>query len=121
MSSQRRGGLIQVQVNGELYDAKGNFTFNLGRPKREAVIGSDGVHGYKETAQVPFIEGEFTDRGTMDIAVLVTMKDATVTLQLANGKVIVLRDAWYAAEGTGNTDEGNIGVRFEGKSGEEIR
>lgn len=119
--SQRRGGLIQVQVNGELYDAKGNFTFNLGRPKREAIVGSDAVHGYKEVPQVAFIEGEFTDRGTMDLEKLLLMKDATVTLQLANGKVIVLRDAWYASEGTGNTEEGNVGFRFEGKSGEEIR
>jgi len=119
--SQRRGGLIQLQVGGELYDAKGNFTFNLGRPVREAIVGSDVVHGYKETPQVAFVEGEITDRGTLDLAKVVTMVDATVTLELANGKVIVIRDAWFAGEGTGNTDEGNVAVRFEGRSGEEIR
>jgi hypothetical protein len=121
MSGQRKGGIIQFQVNGELYDAKGNFTYNLGRPVREAIIGADSVHGYKETPQVAFIEGEITDRGTLDLEKLVKMVDATVTAELANGKVIVLRDAWFAGEGTGNTDEGNIAVRFEGKSGEEIR
>jgi hypothetical protein len=119
--SQRRGGIIQLQVNGELHDAKGNFTYNLGRPKREGIVGSDGVHGYKETPQVAFIEGEITDRGNLDLAKLVTMFGATVTLELANGKVIVLRDAWFASEGTGNTEEGNIAVRFEGANGEEIR
>jgi hypothetical protein len=51
---------------------------------------------------------------------LVSMKDATVTLTLANDKVIVLRGAFFAGEGTGNTDEGNIGVRFEGDGAEEI-
>jgi hypothetical protein len=121
MSGQRKGGIIQFQVNGELYDAKGNFTYNLGRPVREAIIGADGVHGYKETPQVAFIEGEITDRGTLDLEKLVTLKDATGTLELANGKVIVLRDAWYAGEGTGNTEEGNLAVRLEGKSAEEIR
>jgi hypothetical protein len=119
--SQRRGGIIQLQVNGELYDAKGNFTYNLGRPVREAIVGSDTVHGYKETPQVAFIEGEITDRGTLELDKLVTMDGATVTLELANGKVIVVHDAWYASEGTGNTEEGNIAVRFEGRSGEEIR
>jgi hypothetical protein len=118
--SQRRGGIIQVQVNGELYDAKGDFTYNLGRAKREAIVGADGIHGYKETPQVGFIEGEITDRGTLDLDKVVTLKDATVTMELANGKVIVLRDAWYASEGTGNTDEGNVGFRFEG-SAEEVR
>ena len=118
--SQRRGGTISLQINGELQDAKGGFTYNLGRPKKEAIVGADGVHGYKETPQVAFVEGEITDRGTLDLAALVNLTDATVTLELANGKVIVLRSAWYAGEGTGNTEEGNVQVRFEGKSGEEI-
>jgi hypothetical protein len=120
MANQRRGGIIQVQVNGEIHDAKGEFTYNLGQPMREAIIGADGVHGYKETPQVPFIEGEFTDRAALDLEALVNTKDATIVLALANGKVISLRDAWYASEGTGNTDEGNIEVRFEGLSAVEV-
>jgi hypothetical protein len=120
MSNNRRGGLIQVQADGVIYDAKGNYTYNLGRPQREAIMGADTVHGYKETPQVPFIEGEITDRGDLDLAKLVSMTGATVTIQLANGKVIALRDAWYAGEGTGNTEEGNIPFRFEGMSAEEI-
>jgi hypothetical protein len=118
--TQRRAGIIQFNRSGVLLDAKGSFTYNLGRPKREAVIGSDGVHGFMEKPQVAFIEGEITDRSTLDLADLVIAEGDTVTLQLANGKVIALRDAWFAGDGTGNTEEGNIGVRFEGKSGEEI-
>lgn len=116
----RRGGIIQFQVNGVLYDAKGNFTYNLGRGKREGIVGADAVHGYKETPQVAFIEGEVTDRGTLDLNALVSMTGATVTLTLANGKVVTLGDAWYAGDGTGNTEEGNIAVRFEGTNAEEI-
>lgn len=118
--NQRRGGIIQVQANGKIYDAKGNYTYNLGRPVREAIVGADRPHGYKETPQVGFIEGEITDRSDLDLDELVTLKDATVTLELANGKVIVARDAYYAGEGTGNTEEGNIAVRFNG-SVEEVR
>ena len=120
MADQRRAGLISVQVNGEVYDFKGNCTYNLGRPKREAIVGADGIHGYKEIPQVGFIEGEITDRGTLDLTALVEMTDVTVTAGLSNGKVIVLRSAWYAAEGTGNTEEANIQFRFEGAA-EEIR
>lgn len=116
----RRGGIIQIAVNGVRYDAKGDFSYNLGRPMAEAIIGADAVHGYKETPQVPFIEGEITDRGTLDLDALVTMRDASVTLYLATGKVIALRNGWYAAEGTGNTEEGNIEFRFEGMSAEEV-
>lgn len=120
MANQRVAGLIQLQTNGEVLRAKGEFTWNLGKPKREAVIGADGVHGFKETPQVAFIEGAVTDDGSIDGAVLVTLRDATVNLKLGNGKMIVLNAAWYAGEGTGNTGESEIGVRWEGQSAEEV-
>lgn len=117
----RVGGIIELKVDGEILKAKGNFTYNLGRPRREAVVGADAVHGFKETPQVPFIEGEITDSYDIDLTNLVSINGATVYLALANGKSIVLRDAWYAGEGTGNTEEGNVACRFEGMSGEEIK
>lgn len=119
--TQRTAALIQIQAGGRLYSAKGNFTWNLGLPKREAIIGADGTHGYKETAQVAFTEGEFTDMGNIDTRELVTMDDVTVSLQLGNGKTVVLPNAWYAGDGTGNTEESSIDVRFEAARGEEIR
>jgi hypothetical protein len=117
----RIGGIISLKINGDMYFAKGNFTYNLGKPKKEGVVGSDRVHGYKEVPQVPFIEGEITDRNELNLEDVVTLDDATVTLELANGKVIMLREGWYAGEGTGNTEEGNIALRIEGMSAEEVR
>lgn len=120
MAAQRVGGTINFKIDGVIYDAKGNFTYNIGRPKREAVMGTDGVHGYKETPQVSFIEGEITDRVTLNLDELCSITDSSVSLELANGKLIMLSGAWFAGDGTGNTDEGNIGVRFEAKNGEEV-
>jgi len=121
VDSVRRGGQIFVKANGALYDAKGSFTYNLGIAKREAIVGADKVHGFKEMPQVPYIEGEFTDRTSLDLKTLLSLRDATVTLELANNKTIVLRDAWFAGDGNVQTEEGNIAVRFEGLSGEEIQ
>jgi hypothetical protein len=118
--SQRRGGIIQLQINGVIYDAKGSFSYNLGREKRETIVGADRTHGFKAMPQPAFIEGEITDRVTLDLEQLVTVEDATITLGLANGKSFILRRAYFVAEGTANTEEGNIGVRFEGE-GEETR
>lgn len=120
MANQRRAGLIQLQVNGEIFDARGSFSYNLGRPKREAMVGADRVHGYKEAPQVAFIEGAITDRGNLDVAALITGRDLTVTLSLGNDKVIVLRDAWFAGEGTASSEEAEIPVRWEGANAEEI-
>ena len=119
--NNRIGGVISLKVNGDIYFAKGNFTYNIGKPKKEGVVGADVVHGYKETPQIPFIEGEVTDRNELSLEDLVTLDDATITLELANGKVITLSEAWYAGEGTGNTEEGNIACRFEGMSAEEVK
>jgi hypothetical protein len=118
--SKRMGGLIFIAVNGEGLQAKGSFTYNIGAPKREAIVGSDKVHGYKELPQVPYIEGEITDHSSLQLSTLFATKDATVTLQLANGKTFVLEQAWYAGDGEASTEEGAIGVRFEGIRGREI-
>ena len=120
MADQRRAGLLQLQTGGEIQDAKGEFTYNLGVPKREEIVGSDGVHGFKETPQVAYIEGAITDRSTLDVKALVSGKDVTVTLALANGKTISLRNAWFAGDGNITTGEGEIAVRWCGKSAQEI-
>jgi hypothetical protein len=121
MGANRIGGIITFKIDGVQYAAKGNFTYNLGIPKKESVMGSDGFHGYKETPQAAFIEGEITDNVSVDIKKLAEIKDATILLNLANSKSIVLRNAFYAHEGTGNTDEGNFPVRFEGERAEEMK
>ena len=51
-TNNRRAGRIYFKVDGTQYDAKGKFSYNLGLDKREAIVGADGVHGYKSTPQV---------------------------------------------------------------------
>lgn len=120
MSRNRRAGTLTIQHNGQIMDAVGSFSYNLGRSLKTAEVGHDRVHGYKELPQVPFIEGEIRDSSDLDLAALCDLDDATLTLVLANGKTIMLREAWYAGEGTGNTEDANIQYKFEGMSAEEI-
>jgi hypothetical protein len=116
----RLSGTIAVQVNGLVYDAVGEFNYNIGAPVREALVGHDRVHGYSELPQVPFIEGEIRDSKDFQLLDLLTVKDATVTLSVANGKTITLSQAWYAGEGTVGTESANIETRFEGLSAIEV-
>lgn len=117
----RRAGIIYLKIDGALCEAKGEFTYSINPFKREPIVGADGVHGYKETPQVPFIEGAITDRLDLDLKSFQATDGATVTLELANGKTIILRDAWYANEGQVKTSEAEIPVRFEAKTGEEMK
>lgn len=117
----RVGGIIFIKVDGVQLQAKGNFTYNYGKPKKEGVVGADKVHGYKEAPQIPFVEGAITDAGDLSLENILAISDATVTLELANGKIGVWRNAWFAGEGSGTTEEGEIAVKFEALSAEEIR
>lgn len=117
----RRAGTILFSIDGTQYEVVGSYTYNLGADKREALVGHDSVHGYKALPQVPFIEGEARDRGDLALKTLLELDGVTATLELANGKAIVLRDAWYAGDGNVGTEDANIQIRLEGLSAEEIR
>lgn len=110
-----RAGIIYVKVDGTQFDAKGEFNYNLGYPKLSAIIGADNVHGPKSEVQVSFVEGKVTDDSNLKIADIVLIRDATVTLELENGKTVVWRNAWYAGEGNVTTSEGEIDFRFESR------
>ncbi len=114
-TNNRRAGRIFLKVDGTQYDAKGDFSYNLGSPSREAIVGADGIHGYKETPQVAFIEGAVTDSPDINLQELLESDNITVTLELANGKTIVLSNAWFAGEGGVTTGEAEIAVRFESR------
>lgn len=121
--SQRKGGIIFFKIDGVQHQAKGNFSYGLGKPQRTAIVGADGVHGYSELPTAPFIEGEITDSADLSLDELANVKASVATLELANGKVISLKDCWNTNQDglSGNTEEGNIAIRLEGISAEEIR
>jgi len=119
---KRVGGIIFVKVDGHQYSAKGAWEYNLGVPKREAVIGHDGYHGYKALPQEAYISGEITDNADLNLRRdLLEVENATVTLELYNGKIVMLQNADFTGAGTGQTEEGNIAVRFTGEAAKEIR
>ena len=118
---RRVAGILFFKVDGELFQAKGEFTYRINPVKREMIAGVDTIHGFKEEPQVPFIEGAITDSPDLDLEGFQAIVDATITLELANEKVIVLREAAYAADGDVTSSEAEIQVRFEGIRGEEIR
>jgi len=112
----RIGGTLAVVIDGELYEHEGAFTYNTGRAKREALMNSQRPVGFKEMAQVPFFEGNVYVTSDLNLDALLNANGVTATLSLANGKTLVYRDAWFAGDGTGDTENGTLAVRFEAKS-----
>ena len=109
----RVSGTLFVKIDGVQRQAMGDWTYNLGFPKKEMVVGADEIHGYMERPQVAYAEGEIRDQSELSVGELRQITDGTITLELANGKHIVLRNCIEASDGTVGTEAANVGVRFE--------
>ncbi len=116
----RLAGIISLSVDGVIQACAGDFTFNLGTPLREALVGPDNVHGYKETPQVPFIEGDLRYTPNFDIKAFYNKSGIDAQLKLATGETFVFIDGWVCGEGTIGTSEATMAFRFEAKSAEKV-
>src|SRR6516162_6084310 len=101
-----------MKVDGAIYPLKGNFTVSPSPVERAGISGQDFVHGYSEMPRVPFIEGDVSLTPDLSPEQVATVTNATVTAELANQKVYVLREAWCRGALELNTREGQTRVRF---------
>ena len=115
----RLGGIFYLKIDGKMIvTTEGEFTYNLGKPKRQAEKnGALGVAGFSAEAQVPYIDGEIYDTPTIDVESILDLENATVTIELFNGKTVILTRASYCGDGEINT-KGRLKVRFEGMEAE---
>lgn len=114
------GGVAFLKVDGAQYLLRGELIVSIDPFVRTGVAGQDSVHGYTEAPRVPFISATLTDTGGLSLQQLQRITCSTVTVELNNGKVYILRDAWTAEARELNTTEGSMAVRFEGMAGEEL-
>ena len=121
MANNPVSGVCYLKVDGTQYALRGSLTISTDMVEREGVAGMDGVHGYIERPRVPFISADVTDSAGLSLEALQAITDATVTAELKNGKVYLLRNAWTAEARELNAADGQISVRFEGMKGEEVR
>jgi hypothetical protein len=118
--AQRIAGIAFLKVDGSIYPLRGNFTVSPSPLERAGISGQDFVHGFSEMPRVPYIEGDVSLVPDLSMDTVDAIVNATVTAELANGKVYVLREAWCRSALELNTREGQTRVRFEGVSCDEI-
>lgn len=119
-SPNRIGGIMSLRVDGNQYEARGNFQVTPGTVKRTGVAGQDYVHGYIEEPIVPQIKGDISIGNSLSVEDLEAITDSTVQVALANGRTYVLIDAWTTAAFVIDAHDGKVEVTFEGLSCEEI-
>lgn len=114
-------GLVSFYVAGIQLRAKSAIEYNINPVKREVVMGADGPHGYKEMPQPQFVRVTLTDTSDLDTRALFALKDVPVHAVLPNGKVVGLRDGFFAGDGTVNTEESEISCEWQGFDGFELQ
>jgi hypothetical protein len=115
------GGSAFLKADGKQYDLHGNLTVYTGGTEQESVSGMDGVHGYTEKPTVPFLEADLSDSGGLSLEELGAIRDATITVELNNGKVYAFQEAWVMKTPELNVADARMTVRFEAKRAQEIR
>jgi hypothetical protein len=114
------GGTAFCKVNGTQLPLRGNFVVSPSAVDRSMVAGQDYVHGYLETPRVPFIEGDISTHPDVSLEDLERQVGVTVTAELRNGKTYVLKEAISKSAFEVQTATGQVRVRWEGTSCEEI-
>jgi hypothetical protein len=120
MAAERVAGVCYFKIAGAQYPLKGKFEYSPQMTIKEAIVGQDGVHGYKEMPRAPGMKAMLTDLGGISITKLMALKGVTFTSELANGKIIILRDGWVEGDTSVNSEDGSYDVEFKGKACQEL-
>lgn len=119
--AQAIAGTAYLKVNGAQYPLRGNLTVSPGAVERAMLAGQDYVHGYTENPRVQYIEGDVSTLPGLSVEEVNGIVDATITAELNNGTVYVLREACCTGAEVINARDGMFHVRFEGVSCDEIQ
>lgn len=111
---QRLAGIVTLTVDTQVYMGQGDIEYNVSKINRTTLAGQTGVEGYSEMPVAGHISGNLRDFKGLKVADFNAMTNVTVTLELANGKVITGRNMWQVGEALAvNTQEGTVAVRWE--------
>ncbi len=113
-------GTAYIKVNGESYTMAGSFSVSPTTTVKTGVVGLSGYAGYTEAARTPYIEGSLIDTGNLSIKELEKITNATITVELINGKTYVGQEMFLAGEPSHDLSNGEISVRFEGRNVDEM-
>lgn len=114
MSSNLIAGTAQVTVDGTTRQLEGGAKYSPSTVKREALMGMDGFHGWKETPVPGSITLSLRDAGDMSVADFNAIRNATVVLSLANGKIVTGRNMGTTDAQEVDAEDAKFEVKFEG-------
>lgn len=111
---QRIGGdVCYIKADGINLTACGDVVTGGAWPERETKV--PGYYTEKEAN--PYIEATFINSKDVSLESLYKAENATVTAELKNGKVRILRNAYLVGAIEENHTDGTVKLRWEGQKG----
>lgn len=115
------GGTAYLKIDGETKTLGGSWNVSPTTTVKTGVTGLSGYAGYTEAPRMPFMEGTLIDSGGLKVKDLEKITNATITVELVNGKTFVGQEMFLAGEPQQDAATGEVtGVRFEGRNIDEM-
>jgi len=115
-TNRRLAGITAFKVNGSAL-AVIEFAWDPGTSELSTLTSLSGVDGYDEKPVAPYISGKLRDAQSVNVTAILAQRNATVTITLANGKVIQGHNLWYVGRPGVSGADASFDFRFEGMSG----
>lgn len=115
-TNRRLAGVTSFTVNGSAF-AVTEFSWDPGSVERESLTSLSGVDGYRELPVAPYISGKFRDGSAVNVTGFTQASNATVVVQLANGKQIVGHNLWFTGRPGASGADAVFDFKFEGAQG----
>ncbi len=116
-----KAGLTAVTIDGGTHAVSGEAMWRVSGTARETLVDQTGISGFSVKPAQGIMEMTLRDFGSLTVAELFEKEDATVTFELANGKLVVGRNMWAVGEPPEvNTESGSFKIRFEGPDVQEV-
>jgi len=116
---ERVAGITSMFVDGKTTAVTGEITYNMGYPKRDAVMDSRGVVvGFSEEAVAPSASVSMINTKSLDLSEMSQKTSATLQFALANGKNLLFSDA-FTTIGDGDAKAGTVKMDIGASSAKE--
>lgn len=113
-------GQGELRVAGKIYNCQ-KIEPNLGGEQREAVVGYNGVGGFKVTKVAPSISATIIVTPDVSIADLNALTNETAEVQMADGRAYTFEGATTTEPLTHSSEDGTAEWSLQAVTGTEVR
>lgn len=115
--AKRIAGTCFFKVDGEQLELSGKAEAPMTTKKRETLVSTTGVAGYKEEHRTPYLKATFFIPTGFPRAKLDDSDNMSITTEFANGEVYTLSGAFVVGEPSYDSEAGTAEYEFNGTNG----